>query len=45
MLPAYGASGPVVINGDQVLAWVLGIIAWVCISSGALVRGNSGRAL
>ncbi len=35
MLPAYGASGPVVINGNQVLAWVLGIIAWVCICSGA----------
>jgi hypothetical protein len=35
VLPAYGASGPVVINGNQVLAWVLGIIAWVCICSGA----------
>ena len=28
-------SSPVVINGNQVLAWVLGIIVWVLICSGA----------
>lgn len=30
-----GSSPPVVINGNQVVAWVLAIVAWVLICSGA----------
>ena len=30
-----GSSPPVVINGNQVVAWVIAIVAWVLICSGA----------